>query len=684
VANQTGRPIAPARKLVAAVLGVIAFFVMVYGLGLSSLAVVALGGAMLALAVTLGLVTVARRSARAWVTGHAQVKAVSAPPSSAAAYGRAELQLVVVAPGLPTTEVLVRDPRVPVVKWPTPGDQVPISVDVDDMRRVRIDWDKASDRGDDGDPPPPPFQPTDDFVDDDLLGDVEPPPWASRDRDWGRGPDEPPPPPPAGLDPDEPHDSTVVVRETPAGPVLEGHFVDHDEAPPPLPHRARTAGPDPAPGPSRPPGSRPSPRPHRATATADPDEGTHAASRNAAAAGPDRDADEPDPAPDLATGPDERADQAAAAAEPGRRADVDEPAAAAPADEEIDLPLEGDPEAPPEFTDPAARQAVDDGIMAPPPPADDAPADARPTFVMEPGTAAASPVPPPPPAPRTGADDEIGRRPTISGLDTPGEPTTGASAAAPDPSAGPSSSPAASASSNPAAEGPAAATESDAGAHATVPEQRSGIAKAAAAGAAAVAAAAAAGLAATRKSRDDDPAEPPAEPSATPRDTSENGTAPRQRGPWADLESRGYEPDERADDLITAYPSARPGPAGAIHGVGITVLVTDLARSVALYRETLGFFEIDRGPGSAVLASGDTRLVLRTVHTLAPEAGRLVHLNLEVGDLAGVHQELQAKGVRFEHGPQAVNRGGKLELWAATFLDPDGHTVAVTQWRAMR
>src|SRR5690349_16630336 len=36
VANQTGRPIAPARKLVAAVMGTLAAFVIVYGLGMSS------------------------------------------------------------------------------------------------------------------------------------------------------------------------------------------------------------------------------------------------------------------------------------------------------------------------------------------------------------------------------------------------------------------------------------------------------------------------------------------------------------------------------------------------------------------------------------------------------------------------------------------------------------------------
>jgi len=133
--------------------------------------------------------------------------------------------------------------------------------------------------------------------------------------------------------------------------------------------------------------------------------------------------------------------------------------------------------------------------------------------------------------------------------------------------------------------------------------------------------------------------------------------------------------------VITAYPSARPGPAGSIHGVGLTVLVTDLDRSVQFYRDVLGFFEIDRGEGNTVLASGDTRLVLRTVTGLAA-AGRVIYLNLEVGDVQGVYRELRAKGVLFAHEPMVVNHGEKLELWSATFHDPDGHNVAITQWRA--
>ncbi|WP_239138814.1 VOC family protein [Actinoplanes regularis] len=136
--------------------------------------------------------------------------------------------------------------------------------------------------------------------------------------------------------------------------------------------------------------------------------------------------------------------------------------------------------------------------------------------------------------------------------------------------------------------------------------------------------------------------------------------------------------------MITAYPSARTGPASAIHGVGITILVTNLERSIAFYRDTLGFYEIDTGDGSSVLASGDTRVVLRTVSNLSSEAGRLIYLNLEVGDIEAVHDELKAKGVKFVHSPRPVNRGDKLELWSATFRDPDNHNIAITQWRAIR
>ncbi|GAB1645599.1 VOC family protein [Krasilnikovia sp. MM14-A1259] len=543
MANQNGRPIAPARKLLAAVLGTIAVFVMLFGLGLSSWSIVALGAALLALAIALAMVNVVRRGARAWISGTAQVKAISDPPSSSV-YGRAELQVVVVAPGLPVSEVIIRDPRVPVDRWPVPGDTLPVTVDVDDMRRVRITWDEAPSRASAEvlDHHSPAYDPVGDPTDlpDDLLGENEPPPWTLRERSWSRNLDESPPAPRTGEQAEAPLGS-VVVREAPGATVLEGQFVARDDHPGPLPQRARPAPaadtdpPAPAPdtdppapdpidspppppaataGPSgpagpRPSGSRPSPRPRAATATLDPDPGTDA------------------PAPDAA-----------------------------------------------------------------------------------PTTAATPQSPAPPPGPRV--SPEGGTPDRDHDIDIALDATT----LQPDPDA---------------TSGP----DPDFG----------------------------------------------TEQPTTPQDGAQPDPQPAGR-PWTDLDG-GYEPDERADELITAYPSARPGPAAAIHGVGITVLVTDLARSVAFYRDVLGFFEIDSGAGSAVLASGDTRLVLRTVHDLSSAGGRLVHVNLEVGDIDAVYAELKRKGVPFVHAPRPVNRGDRLELWAASFHDPDEHNIAITQWRAI-
>lgn len=139
--------------------------------------------------------------------------------------------------------------------------------------------------------------------------------------------------------------------------------------------------------------------------------------------------------------------------------------------------------------------------------------------------------------------------------------------------------------------------------------------------------------------------------------------------------------DPMISDLVTTYPSAHPGPAGAINGVGVTVLVSDLDRSIAFYRDKLGFYEVDGGEGNLVLASGETRLVLRQAGDLGTVNRRLVHLNLEVADLDAMYAELKANGIRFTYPPKPVNRGARLELWAAAFRDPDGHGVAITQWR---
>lgn len=151
-----------------------------------------------------------------------------------------------------------------------------------------------------------------------------------------------------------------------------------------------------------------------------------------------------------------------------------------------------------------------------------------------------------------------------------------------------------------------------------------------------------------------------------------------------------------AEDLPRALPRPRPSPperaaaASSVtdpadprdfHSLGVTVLVSDLARSVAFYRDTLGLTEVDSGEEASVLASGATRLVLRQATDLGAVKLRLVHLNLEVDDIDATYAALKADGVRFTYPPRVTNRTTRLEQWAAAFRDPDGHGIALTQWR---
>ena len=72
--NPNRRSTAPVRKLLAAVVGAIAAFIMLFGLGMGSWAIVALGAALLLLAIGLAMVNVNKRGARAWVAGTAHVR----------------------------------------------------------------------------------------------------------------------------------------------------------------------------------------------------------------------------------------------------------------------------------------------------------------------------------------------------------------------------------------------------------------------------------------------------------------------------------------------------------------------------------------------------------------------------------------------------------------------------------
>ncbi|MEV7326499.1 VOC family protein [Micromonospora sp. NPDC093244] len=464
MANGGNRPIAPVRKLIGAVLGTVATFVVLFGLGMTSWPIVAIGVALLVLAIALATV---RGGGRTWVVGVGHVHSASEPPTQYA-FGRCELQLVIDAPGLPPRSKKIIEPRVPVSKWPSLGQTLPIRVALDDQRHVKVLWDEVPTHAETAAAVadlPPEFAEAEPL--DEMLIQQDAPPWADRapDDDFRDplGPDplrDDPLRDDPGVDPEgrEP----VVMHQSPGGPVvLEGVVVEQPAA-------------DQSSGSGLPRRATPAPRP---------------------------------PA-------EERFDQ--------------------PGAERFD-PVEADQPVPPAepHLDPPTAHRFD-----------------------------------PAPTQRSAATDPL------------------------------------------------------------------------------------------------DPLDLPLDDPATT--TTESATVSA----------------EELDEAIFGFDGgATADPAGPISGVGLTLLVTDLSRSLDFYRDMLGFTEVDQGAGNAVLASGTTRLVLREVTGAAPISRRLVHVNLEVDDIEAAYERLRGSGVRFTYAPRVVNRGSRLEVWAAAFRDPDGHGIALTQWR---
>jgi catechol 2,3-dioxygenase-like lactoylglutathione lyase family enzyme len=140
------------------------------------------------------------------------------------------------------------------------------------------------------------------------------------------------------------------------------------------------------------------------------------------------------------------------------------------------------------------------------------------------------------------------------------------------------------------------------------------------------------------------------------------------------------EPDLRPS---AALPGQMPSQARDADGqaMGVMLVVSDLARSVRFYRDQVGFEVVDSGANVAVLAYGEGRILLRQLADMSPVERRVSHLHIRVSDVDLSYKDLKARGVEFVHRPRVTSRGDKLDLWSATFRDPDGHDIALTQWR---
>ncbi|HXP77233.1 MAG TPA: VOC family protein [Stellaceae bacterium] len=124
---------------------------------------------------------------------------------------------------------------------------------------------------------------------------------------------------------------------------------------------------------------------------------------------------------------------------------------------------------------------------------------------------------------------------------------------------------------------------------------------------------------------------------------------------------------------------------------GLTLAVKSVKRSVAFYREKLGFtVEIDSTPDFAMIRvggkSGGTIGLLMARHANRPGAKSTtnaqhaaIHVELSTDSLDSLYRRLKARGVRIHEPPHDEPWERSMQLY-----DPDGYTVEIAQGRRGR
>ena len=122
--------------------------------------------------------------------------------------------------------------------------------------------------------------------------------------------------------------------------------------------------------------------------------------------------------------------------------------------------------------------------------------------------------------------------------------------------------------------------------------------------------------------------------------------------------------------------SASEVPFGLARIGQIAVVVHDVQRSVAFYRDLLGMKLLFEAPGMAFFDCDGVRLMLSL-----PSGPEFDHpgsiLYFRVPDIQAAHQALRARGVSFLNEPHLIARMPDHELWMAFFRDPDGNPLQI-------
>ena len=113
----------------------------------------------------------------------------------------------------------------------------------------------------------------------------------------------------------------------------------------------------------------------------------------------------------------------------------------------------------------------------------------------------------------------------------------------------------------------------------------------------------------------------------------------------------------------------------ALSAIGqVAITVSDVNRSVAFYRDSLGMKLLFQMPGMAFFDCGGIRLMLSPSEH-GEQYSSIIYY--KVPDIQQAFAELGSRGVAFEGDPHLVARMPDHELWMAFFRDPDRNLLAL-------
>lgn len=124
-------------------------------------------------------------------------------------------------------------------------------------------------------------------------------------------------------------------------------------------------------------------------------------------------------------------------------------------------------------------------------------------------------------------------------------------------------------------------------------------------------------------------------------------------------------------------------PSPALGRIGqIALSVTDMDRSIAFWRDTVGLKFLFQAPNVAFFDVAGVRLMLGAAESDAKAAGTVLYF--ETTDLDATFAAIRDRGASVAKNgkPHFIAKLGAKDLWMGFLEDPDGHVFALMEERA--